>query len=313
MQKKLLASLLACALGISLAACGSSSTSSSTEDTEAAAAADETEAADTASEKETTEAEEPAEETADTAENVEVVVFAAASMTETLTEISEMYKEVAPNVTLTFNFDSSGTLKTQIQEGAACDLFISAGQTQMNQLDINADPEVNTEGLDFVDEDSRVDILENRVTLCVTPDNEAGLESFDDMAAALQDGSILMAMGNSDVPVGQYTQRILEYYGLNEEELAASGVISYGSNVKEVATQIAEGSVDCGVIYCTDAYSEGLNIVDYATEDMCGQVIYPAAVLKTAAHPEEAQAFLDYLQTDECMAVFEEVGFSGVE
>ena len=313
MQKKLLASLLACALGISLAACGSSSTSSSTEDTEAAAAADETEAADTASEEETTEAEEPAEETADTAENVEVVAFAAASMTETLTEISEMYKEVAPNVTLTFNFDSSGTLKTQIQEGAACDLFISAGQTQMNQLDINADPEVNTEGLDFVDEDSRVDILENRVTLCVTPDNEAGLESFDDMAAALQDGSILMAMGNSDVPVGQYTQRILEYYGLNEEELAASGVISYGSNVKEVATQIAEGSVDCGVIYCTDAYSEGLNIVDYATADMCGQVIYPAAVLKTAAHPEEAQAFLDYLQTDECMAVFEEVGFSGVE
>ena len=313
MQKKLLASLLACALGISLAACGSSSTSSSTEDTEAAAAADETEAADTASEEETTEAEEPAEETADTAENVEVVVFAAASMTETLTEISEMYKEVAPNVTLTFNFDSSGTLKTQIQEGAACDLFISAGQTQMNQLDINADPEVNTEGLDFVDEDSRVDILENRVTLCVTPDNEAGLESFDDMAAALQDGSILMAMGNSDVPVGQYTQRILEYYGLNEEELAASGVISYGSNVKEVATQIAEGSVDCGVIYCTDAYSEGLNIVDYATADMCGQVIYPAAVLKTAAHPEEAQAFLDYLLTDECMAVFEEVGFSGVE
>ena len=313
MQKKLLASLLACALGISLAACGSSSTSSSTEDTEAAAAADETEAADTASEEETTEAEEPAEETADTAENVEVVVFAAAAMTETLTEISEMYEEGAPNVTLTFNFDSSGTLKTQIQEGAACDLFISAGQTQMNQLDINADPEVNTEGLDFVDEDSRVDILENRVTLCVTPDNEAGLESFDDMAAALQDGSILMAMGNSDVPVGQYTQRILEYYGLNEEELAASGVISYGSNVKEVATQIAEGSVDCGVIYCTDAYSEGLNIVDYATADMCGQVIYPAAVLKTAAHPEEAQAFLDYLQTDECMAVFEEVGFSGVE
>ena len=313
MQKKLLASLLACALGISLAACGSSSTSSSTEDTEAASAADETEAADIASEEETTEAEEPAEETADTAENVEVVVFAAASMTETLTEISEMYKEVAPNVTLTFNFDSSGTLKTQIQEGAACDLFISAGQTQMNQLDINADPEVNTEGLDFVDEDSRVDILENRVTLCVTPDNEAGLESFDDMAAALQDGSILMAMGNSDVPVGQYTQRILEYYGLNGEELAASGVISYGSNVKEVATQIAEGSVDCGVIYCTDAYSEGLNIVDYATADMCGQVTYPAAVLKTAAHPEEAQAFLDYLQTDECMAVFEEVGFSGVE
>ena len=300
MQKKLLASLLACALAFSLAACGASGSTSGTED---AAPAEETEAADTAGE----------EETEDSAENVELVVFAAASMTETLTEISEMYASVAPNVTLTFNFDSSGTLKTQIQEGADCDLFISAGQKQMNQLDISADPEVNTEGLDFVDEASRVDILENKVTLCVTDDNTAGLESFDDMAAALQDGSILMAMGNSDVPVGQYTQKILAYYELDEEELAGSGVISYGSNVKEVTTQIKEGSVDCGVIYCTDAYSDELNIVDYATAEMCGQVIYPAAVLKTAAHPAEAQAFLDYLQTDECMAVFEAVGFSGVE
>lgn len=250
---------------------------------------------------------------AEEADKTEVTVFAAASMTETLDKIGAMYMEENPDVTLTFNYDSSGTLKTQIQEGAVCDLFISAGQKQMNQLDIEADPEVNTEELDFVDGTTRVDILENKVTLCVTEDNEKGLESFDDMKDGLVDGSILMAMGNSDVPVGQYTQKILDYYGLDEEELAGQGVISYGTNVKEVTTQISEGSVDCGVIYCTDAFSAGLNIVDYATAEMCGQVIYPAAVLKTSENADAAKAFLDYLQNDECMKIFEEVGFSRVE
>lgn len=246
------------------------------------------------------------------AEEVEVTVFAAASLTETLTEISEMYQEEHPNVKLVFNFDSSGTLKTQIQEGAVCDLFISAGQKQMDQMDRSADPEVNTEELDLILEDSRVDILENKVTLCVSEDSESGITSFDDLADALKEGSVLMAMGNSDVPVGQYTQKILAYYELSEEELASTGVISYGSNVKEVTTQILEGTVDCGVIYCTDAYSAGLNVTDYATPEMCGQVIYPAAVLKDSKCTEEAQAFLDFLQTDACMEVFEQVGFSPV-
>lgn len=245
-------------------------------------------------------------------EPVELTVFAAASMTETLTEIGDLYTKEHPEVKVSFNFDSSGTLKTQIQEGAACDLFISAGQKQMDQLDIQADPQVNTEGLDYVLESSRTDILENKVTLCVAEGSQAGIESFDDLAEALKNKEILMAMGNEDVPVGQYTQKILAYYGLQEEELAAAGKISYGSNVKEVTTQISEGSVDCGVIYCTDAYSAGLTVSDSATPEMCGQVIYPASVLKTSAHQEEAQAFLDYLQTDTSMEIFEKVGFSPV-
>ena len=242
----------------------------------------------------------------------EIIVFAAASMTETLTEIKALYEAAHPGIVLTYNFDSSGTLKTQIQEGADCDLFISAGQKQMDQLDINADASVNTEGLDFVVADSRINLLENKVTLVVPEGNPKGIESFDQMAEALKAGELFMAMGNSDVPVGQYTQKILAYYGLNEEELANAGELTYGSNVKEVTTQVSEASVDCGVIYCTDAFSAGLTVVDSATPEMCGQVIYPAAVLETAAHGEAAQEFLDYLQGEEAMAVFAKVGFSAV-
>ena len=252
------------------------------------------------------------EETVPEAEPVELIVFAAASMTETMNQIAEMYKAKAPNVTLTYNFDSSGTLKTQIQEGAECDLFISAGQKQMNQLDITADPEVNTDKLDFVLEGTRVNLLENRVTLCVPEGNPKDIKSFDDLAEKLKAGSVLMAMGNSDVPVGQYTQKILAFYGLDEEKLAKDGVITYGTNVKEVTTQVTEASVDCGVVYCTDAFSAGLTPVDYATKEMCGQVIYPAAVLNISGNQEAAKEFLAYLQTDEAMKVFEAVGFASV-
>ena len=249
---------------------------------------------------------------ADAAEPKELVVFAAASMTETLTEIKDLYEEANPDITLTFNFDSSGTLKTQIEEGAVCDVFISAGQKQMNELDITADEEKNPDKLDFVLEDTRIDLLENKVTLVVPADNPKQLENFDGLAELLKDGDVLMAMGNSDVPVGQYTQKILAYYELDEEELAKAGKITYGTNVKEVTTQVVEGSVDCGVVYATDAFSAELDVVDSATAEMCGQVIYPAAVMKSGTDAEAAQAFLDYLTTDEAMEVFEGVGFSPV-
>ena len=231
-------------------------------------------------------------------ESVELIVFAAASLTETLNAIAETYSADHPGVTFRFNFDSSGTLKTQIQEGADCDLFISAGQKQMNQLDSTASADVNTEGLDLVDSDTRVDLLENKVVLCVPEGNDKGIDSFDDLAEHLKAQDILFCMGNSDVPVGQYTQKI--------------GVITYGSNVKEVTTQISEASVDAGVVYCTDAYSAGLTPVDEATKEMCGQVIYPAAVLKNAPNADAAKAFLAYLQSTEAANVFAKVGFTAV-
>ena len=277
--KKLLSLVLAMAMVFALAACSSNNEPKASEEPEA---------------------------------REEVVVFAAASMTETLNQIKETY-EKDHNVTLTFNFDSSGTLKTQIQEGADCDLFISAGQKQMNQLDITADKEVNTEGLDFVASDSRVNLLENKVVLVVPEGNPKGIEGFDDLAAKLADGSVLMAMGNSDVPVGQYTQKILSYYKLDETALANAGTITYGTNVKEVTTQVKEAAADCGIVYATDAFSAGLETVDQATAEECGPVIYPAALTASTEHADEAQAFLDYLTTDDAAAIFASVGFAMVK
>ncbi len=229
-------------------------------------------------------------------EKTTLTVFAAASMTETLTQLGEAYMEEHGNVEILFNFDSSGTLKTQIQEGAECDVFISAGQKQMDGLE------------DALLEGTRFDILENKVALAVPRGNPAGITSYDELVAGLKEGSILLAMGNSDVPVGQYTQKIFAYYGLDEASLAQN--LTYGSNVKEVTTQVSEASVDCGIIYETDAFSAGLEVVDTARAEMCGQVVYPAAVLKNASQAELAGDFLEFLCSAEADAVFAAVGFT---
>ena len=275
-MKKALSLLLALAMALALTACGGSTTSTTDEtdpDTDAA-------------------------ESTDTTEAVELIVFAAASLTETLDEIIENYKTVTPNVTITPSYESSGTLLDQIQSGADCDLFLSAGASQMDELE---------EGGGVL-EGSRLDLLENKVALAVPEGNPKGIESFDQLAELLKSGDVFLAIGNSDVPVGQYTQKIFAYYGIDEAAIA--DCLTYGSNVKEVTTQVSEGAVDCGIIYATDAFSAGLTTVDGATAEMCGQVIYPAAVTAASAHPDEAQAFLDYLTTADAGAVFESVGFT---
>lgn len=244
-------------------------------------------------------------------EKITLTVFAAASMKETLTEIGDLYKAVDPNVELVFSFASSGTLMDQIVEGAECDVFISASPKQMNQLDSSKDAEGgNTDGLDYVLQGTRIDLLENKVTLSVPDDNPAEINSFDDLINGLKAGTVKLAMGNSDVPVGQYTQKILAYYELSEDELVSSGCITYGADVKEVTTQVKEATVDCGIIYATDAFSAQLTVVDTATTEMCGQVIYPAAVLNITKNEAAAKAFLEYLKGDEASDVFESVGFS---
>ena len=281
-MKKLLSLLLALSLVLALTACG---------------------------QKKDDAPETPDDQQTEEAQSVELIVFAAASMKETMTEIAELYKSVAPEVTISYNFDSSGKLLTQISEGADCDLFISAAPKQMNAMDgsLIEDKDKNPDGLDLIVTDSRIDLLENKVTLAVPEGNPKGVESFDQLAELLKSGDVMLAIGNSDVPVGQYTQKIFAYYGIDESEIADK--LTYGNNVKEVTSQVSEAAADCGIIYATDAFSAGLTVVDSATAEMCGQVIYPAAVLK-GEKEAAAQAFLDYLQTDDAVAVFESVGFS---
>ncbi len=299
-MKRTLALVLAIAMLAVLAGCGAATTETVAEATEAPVEATE---APAETEAEATEA--PVEKT-------DLIVFAAASMTETLTQIKDMYEAEHPEINLVFTFDSSGTLKTQIAEGADCDVFISAAPKQMNALDISCDSEKNPDGLDFVLQGTRINLLENKVALAVPEGNPKGINSYDDLAAGLKEGAVLLAMGNADVPVGQYTQKILAYYELNEEDLAAAGCITYGSNVKEVTTQVSEATVDCGIIYATDAFSAGLTVVDTATAEMCGQVIYPAAVLNITKNEDAARAFLEYLTGEDASAVFESVGFSTI-
>ena len=287
-MKRIAALSLALALTLGLAACGGGNAGT----------------AETPAANSTTPA---AETTAPQAEPVEVVVFAAASLEATLTEIADLYKEVAPEVTLTFSFESSGTLRTQIKEGAVCDLFISAGQSQMNDLEAGQ----NEDGADYVYADTRIDFVENKVVLAVPDDNPAGIETFSDLAT---DKLSLLCIGNDDVPVGSYSLEILDTLGIDIAQLESDGKVTYASNVTEVANQVKEGAVDCGIIYATDAYTYELTVVDQATADMCSQVIYPAAVMKSSsgeAAEAAAQAFLDYLHTDEsAIAVLEGVGFT---
>jgi molybdate transport system substrate-binding protein len=239
---------------------------------------------------------------------VELSVFAAASMTETLTKIGQQYSQVRPDVAIVFTFDSSGALKTQIQEGADCDIFISAAQKQMDQLDLSAGAKRNPQGLDLIDRDSRFNLVENKVVLAVPEGNPADIRCYEDLGTEKVKA---VCIGNEDVPVGVYSEEILRDLGIFDS-LKARGIITYGSNVKEVTTQIKEASVDCGIIYGTDARAAGLLIVDTA-KGQCSPVVYPAAMVTRSRKKEEAQAFLDYLSGGEARAVFEAAGFSMVE
>ena len=285
-MKKYLSLLLSLSLVLALSACGAKN--------------------ETASQPAEAEEKAPAE----ALETAEISVFAAASMQESLDAAIQLYEAANPNVSVVTTYDSSGTLLKQTQEGAVCDVFISAAPKQMNALDgsLKDNAEKNPNGLDYIVEGSRLNLLENKVTLSVPEGNPAGIESFDQLAELLKNGDVMLAMGNSDVPVGQYTLKIFDYYGI--DEAAAASKLTYGSNVKEVTTQVSEGAVDCGIIYGTDAFSAGLTVVDEATAEMCGQVIYPAAVLSCGEAPEAGQAFLDFLCTGEALACFEAVGFS---
>ena len=287
MKKKLIALGLALGMIVSMSACGSSNQAANSAPAESAN-------------------NEPA---------VELHVSAAASMTESLDEVIANYTKEHSNVKIVPTYDSSGTLVTQIMSGSDCDIFISAAQKQMNQIDEAASE--GYEGTNYVEQGTRVDLLQNKCALVVSPTTTKTLKSWSDFETAIKAAQsasdLTFAMGNSDVPVGKYTSSILKNLGLNEADMVSKGIITYGTNVKEVTSQVSSGAADCGIIYATDAYSAGLDVVETASDELTdGPVIYPAAVMANSANKEAAQEFLDYLQTDDAMACFEKVGFSKV-
>ena len=231
-----------------------------------------------------------------TVETNELIVFAASSLTETLNEIKVIYKNYNENTELVFNFDSSGALKKQIEEGAPCDVFISASQKPMNELNC-------------VNEDCRFNLLKNEVVLVVS-EGYTGIENFGDMINKLRENDLFIAIGNEDVPVGEYTKQIFDYYSLDTKSLDESGLITYCSSAKEVVSHVNEGLVDCAVVFQTDAQLYSLRILDRATEEMCPNVCYPTAIIDNCKNFSEASKFLDFLKTEEASEVFENAGFS---
>ncbi|PYG84828.1 molybdate transport system substrate-binding protein [Ruminiclostridium sufflavum DSM 19573] len=231
----------------------------------------------------------------DTAEKTEIFVAAAASLTDATKELVEMYKKVEPDIAITCTFSSSGTLQTQIEQGAPADIFLSAAKKQVTALE--------EKGL--VKEGSKKELLKNKVVLITPAGSTKNIESFEELAA---DKVSTVALGEpSSVPVGQYAEEILTYLKILDKVKAKA---NYGSDVRQVLTWVESGEVDCGVVYSTDAaLSDKIKVVCEAPEGSHKPVIYPAVVLKSSKHPAEAQAFLDYLSTSQAEYVFEKYGF----
>lgn len=286
MKKKILAIGLSLAMIFAVTACGSGSGN----DTSAA------------SDSSSTAAEEQV--------SGELFVSAAASMTESLDKVIAEFEKQNPDCTVTPTYDSSGTLETQIIQGANCDVFISAAQKQMNELDGENEACL---GENYVLQGSRIDLLENTAVLVVADSMKDEIKSWDDFVEKLKSAQssddMIFCMGNSDVPVGAYTSKILTNLGISEDDLVSKGIVTYGTNVKEVTSQVQSGAADCGIIYSTDAFSAGMTAVATADSSLAGAIIYPAAVMEKGENQEAAQAFVDFLQTDKAMKEFTAVGF----
>ncbi|WP_409968887.1 molybdate ABC transporter substrate-binding protein [Bengtsoniella intestinalis] len=219
-----------------------------------------------------------------TSQSATVEVFAAASLTETMDALIAMYETEHPEVDVVATYDSSGTLRRQIDEGASCDVFFSASWTQVEGMEAMA-------------------LLENQLVL-VVPENGSGVTSFEDL---IRGDFTLLAIGNSDVPAGAYATEVLDSLGVSLADLEADGKVSYGSNVREVLTQVAYTMVDCAMVYATDCVGSSVEIVAVADGSWYSPAIYPMAVL---SDDEDVASFAAFLQSDTAKTVFVEAGFA---
>lgn len=291
MKRKLAAVLLTAAVGMSvLAGCGSTESDSGT--TAENQTAEENNEAEDVQQEDT---QQPMNE--EEAEEITLTLAAAASLKNAYEEeLIPMFEEhYYDNVTVSGVYDSSGKLQTQIEEGLEADIFMSAATKQMTAL--------SEEG--FIADDTKVDLLINKIVLIV-PAGETTLTSFEDIVNAEN-----IALGDPEsVPAGQYAKEALTSLGIWDE---LQDKVSLGTNVTEVLNQVAEGSADAGIVYATDAASmpDAVTVVAEAPEgSLAEEVIYPVAVLENSAYQEHAESFLEFLQSEEALAVFEKYGFT---
>ncbi len=225
----------------------------------------------------------------------ELTIFAAASLTEPLKEIIEAYKAIAPDVKITASFGASGTLQTQIENGAPSDIFFSAATKQMDALD--------AQGL--IISSSKVDLLKNEIVLVVPKEQPVNVGSFYDVAT---DVVRKIALGEvKSVPAGQYALETFTFLNL-WDKISKKAV--YGSDVKQVLSWVESGDADCGIVYKTDTISSSnVKVVAEAPNGSHDAVVYPVAVVKASTNQDAAAAFIIYLQSVNGLGVFTEYGF----
>jgi molybdate transport system substrate-binding protein len=230
------------------------------------------------------------------AESVTLNVSAAASMTDALAEVNDLYMQENSNVTIMENFASSGTLQTQIENGAPVDVFISAASKQMNTL----------EEKELILNDTRKNLLNNKVVLIVPEDSKLNISDFKDLVNA---DVKQIALGDPEfVPAGNYGKQVLDLldiYGQVESKLIL------GSDVRQVLNYVETGNVDAGIVYSTDAaISTSSKVVADAPDEINAKIVYPVAVVKTSTNVEASNEYIDFLFGDGAAAIFEKYGFS---
>ena len=237
---------------------------------------------------------------ADTDLKGEVNTFIAASLSNAMEEIQKDFNETYPDVEILYNADSSGTLQTQIEEGARCDIFFSAADKQMDAL-------VDE---DLAKKDTVEDILENKVVLIKPKDGETKVTGFENITDAAN-----IALAGDSVPVGQYAREIFDNLGITDEVNKME--INEGKNVSEVLAAVSEGSNEIGIVYATDAASvaDKVDVIAEAPADaLKTPVLYPVGLIEDKEASEDdtaaAEAFLEYIKSDDAMKVFEKYGFT---
>lgn len=230
------------------------------------------------------------------AQNIELTVAAAASLTDVSKDLATAYQSVAPNVKLNFTYGASGTLQTQIEQGSPVDVFISAATKQMDALDKES----------LLQDGTKTNLLENKLVMIVPKNSTLGLSSFNDLASSKVKK---VAIGDpSSVPAGQYAQTALTYLKIWDTVKAKS---TLGTDVRTVLTDVETGNVDAGLVYSTDAMtSSKVTVVCEAPEGSVDKIIYPVAVLKSSKYIQASQDFIKFLKSDAAVAIFQKYGFS---